>query len=53
MGASISWAEAETDTQFTIFDSSVLKKQCLILQIQSGKRKENFKIALNVLKTAS
>jgi len=33
MGASICWATAETDTQFTIFDSSALKKQCLIFFI--------------------
>jgi hypothetical protein len=30
MGASICCAEAEADTQFTIFDLSALKKQCLI-----------------------
>jgi hypothetical protein len=29
MGASICCAEAEADTQFTIFDLSALKKQCL------------------------
>ena len=31
MGASIFCADAEADTQFTIFDLSALKKQCLIL----------------------
>ena len=31
MGASTCCAEAEADTQFTIFDLSALKKQCLIL----------------------
>jgi len=31
MGASICCAEDEADTQFTIFDLSALKKQCLIL----------------------
>jgi hypothetical protein len=30
MGSSICWTAAETDTQFTIFDSSALKKQFLI-----------------------
>ena len=30
MGASICWAAAEADTQFTIFYLSALKKQCLI-----------------------
>jgi hypothetical protein len=30
MGASICWAAYEADTQFTIFDLSALKKQCLI-----------------------
>ena len=30
MGASIWWAAYEADTQFTIFDLSALKKQCLI-----------------------
>jgi hypothetical protein len=30
MGDSIYWAAAEADTQFTIFDLSALKKQCLI-----------------------
>jgi hypothetical protein len=29
MGASICCADAEADTQFTIFDLSALKKQCL------------------------
>jgi hypothetical protein len=29
MGASICCAEAEADTQFTIFDLSASKKQCL------------------------
>jgi len=31
MGASTCCAEAEADTQLTIFDLSALKKQCLIL----------------------
>jgi len=30
MGASTCCAEAEPDTQFTVFDLSALKKQCLI-----------------------
>jgi hypothetical protein len=30
MDTSICWAEAEADTQFTIFDLSELKKQSLI-----------------------
>jgi mRNA interferase MazF len=30
MGASICWAAYEADTQFTLFDLSALKKQCLI-----------------------
>jgi hypothetical protein len=33
MGASICCAEAEADTQFTIFDLSALKKKCLILRL--------------------
>jgi hypothetical protein len=33
IGVSICWAAAETNTQFTIFDSSALKKQCLISEI--------------------
>jgi hypothetical protein len=38
MGASICCAEAEADTQFTIFDLSALKKQCLIFErIDSGE----------------
>jgi len=35
MGASICCAEAEADTQFTIFDLSALKKQCLISYLLS------------------
>jgi hypothetical protein len=38
MGASICCAEAEADTQFTIFDLSALKKQCLIYQISPPSR---------------
>jgi hypothetical protein len=30
MGASVCWVVAETDTPFTIFDLSALKKQLLI-----------------------
>jgi len=30
MGASICWTAKKADTQFTIFDLSALKKQCLI-----------------------
>jgi hypothetical protein len=30
MGASICWAAAEADIQFTTFNLSALKKQCLI-----------------------
>ena len=30
MGDSICWAAYEADTQFTIFDLSALKKQCLL-----------------------
>jgi MFS family permease len=33
MGASICCADAEADTQFTIFDLSALKKQCLIFSM--------------------
>jgi putative spermidine/putrescine transport system permease protein len=33
MGTSICWAAAEADTQFTIFDSSALKKQLLIFGV--------------------
>jgi hypothetical protein len=35
MGASICCAEAEADTQFTIFDLSALKKKCLISPLLS------------------
>jgi hypothetical protein len=35
MGASICWAAYEADTQFTIFDLSALKKQCLISKSDS------------------
>ena len=37
MGASICWAAAKADTQFTIFDLSALKKQCLIYFISQPK----------------
>jgi hypothetical protein len=42
MGASICCAEAEADTQFTIFDLSALKKQCLISNffVKKGGRGE-------------
>jgi len=35
IGVSICWAAAETDIQFTIFDLSALKKQCLIFIVSN------------------
>jgi len=42
MGASTCCAEAEPDTQFTVFDLSALKKQCLISYSVFDKIKEGF-----------
>jgi hypothetical protein len=47
MGASICWATAETDTQFTIFDSSALKKQCLIFLFDCERHDLQFTEALD------
>jgi len=40
MGASTCCAEAEPDTQFTVFDLSALKKQCLISKKSQIKAKK-------------